>query len=95
MVKRLPTVRETRVRSLGWEDPLEEEMVTHSSILAQGIPWTEEPGSLQSLGLQSRTQLYLHTHTHTHTHSLSLSLSLSVSGLLAPEAYLSSNPGTS
>ena len=47
-VKNLPTVRETRVRSLGWEDPLEKEMATHSSILAWRIPWTEEPGKLQS-----------------------------------------------
>ena len=52
MVKRLPAVLETWVRSLGVEDPLEKEMVTHSSILAWEIPWTEEPGGLQSLGLQ-------------------------------------------
>ena len=45
-VKRLPTVREIRVQSLGWEDPLEKEMATHSSILAWKIPWTEEPGEL-------------------------------------------------
>ena len=44
--------QETRVRSLGWEDALEEEMVPHSSILAWRIPWTEEPGGLQSKGLQ-------------------------------------------
>ena len=42
----------TQVRSLGWEDPLEEEMVTHSSILAWRIPWAEEPGGLQSVGSQ-------------------------------------------
>ena len=47
-----PAVRETRVRSLGWEDPLEKEMATHSSILAWRIPWTEEPGGLQSMGSQ-------------------------------------------
>ena len=41
-----------QVRSLGWEDPLEKEMATHSSILAWRIPWTEEPGGLQSMGLQ-------------------------------------------
>ena len=46
-VKRLPTMRETRVRSLGWEDPLEKEMTIHSSILAWKMPWTEEPGRLQ------------------------------------------------
>ena len=52
MVKRLPAMRETQVRSLGWEDPLEKEMVTHSSTLAWKIPWTEEPGRLQSMGSQ-------------------------------------------
>ena len=52
MVKRLPAMRETRVWSLGWEDLLEKEMATHSSILAWRIPWTEEPGRLQSMGLQ-------------------------------------------
>ena len=49
-IKRLPTMKETRVRSLGWEDPLEKEMATHSSTLAWRIPWTEEPGGLQSMG---------------------------------------------
>ena len=51
-VKHLPTMRETWVQSLGQEDFLEKEMATHSSILAWKIPWTEEPGGLQSLGLQ-------------------------------------------
>ena len=50
MVKRLPTMQETWVRSLGREDPLEKEMATHSSILAWRIPWTEEPGGLPSMG---------------------------------------------
>ena len=50
-------MKETRVWSLGWEDPLEKEMATHSSTLASKIPWTEEPGRLQSMGLQSRTWL--------------------------------------
>ena len=45
------------VRSLGWEDPLEEEMANYSSILAWKIPWAEEPGGLQSVGSQSQTQL--------------------------------------
>ena len=49
-VKRLPTMGETWVQSLGWEDPLEKAMAPHSSILAWKIPWTEEPGGLQSLG---------------------------------------------
>ena len=52
MVKHLPTMQETRVRSLGWEDPLEKEMATHPSILAWTIPWTEEPGWLLSMGSQ-------------------------------------------
>ena len=47
-LKHLPTMRETRVRSLGWEDPLEKEMATHSSTLAWRIPWREEPGKVQS-----------------------------------------------
>ena len=52
MVKRLPAMWETRVRSLGWEDLLEKEMATHSSILAWNIPRMEEPGRLQSMGSQ-------------------------------------------
>ena len=52
MVKNLPAMQETWVRSLGREDPLEKDMATHSSIPARRIPWTEEPGRLQSMGLQ-------------------------------------------
>ena len=52
MAKHLPTMRETWVQSLSWEDPLEKEMATHSITLAWKIPWTEEPGRLQSMGLQ-------------------------------------------
>ena len=51
-VKRLSTMQETRVQALGWEDPLEKEMATHSSTIAWKIPWTEEPGRLQSMGSQ-------------------------------------------
>ena len=51
-VKRLPTMQETWVRSLGQEDPLEKEMATHSSTLPWKIPWTEEPGRLQPMGWQ-------------------------------------------
>ena len=47
-VKNLPVMRETQVQSLGWEDPLEKAMATHPSILAWKVPWTEEPGGLQS-----------------------------------------------
>ena len=48
-IKHRPAMQETRVRSLGWEDPLEKEMATHSSILAWRVPWAEEPGGLQSI----------------------------------------------
>ena len=52
MVKRLSTMRETQVRSLGWEDPLKKAMATHSRTIAWEILWTEEPGRLQSMGSQ-------------------------------------------
>ena len=52
MVMSLPAMRETQVQSLGWEDPLEKGMATHSSILVWRIPWTEESGQLQSMGFQ-------------------------------------------
>jgi len=52
MVKNLPAMQESWVPSLGWEDPLEEEMATHSSILIWRIPWTEEPGGVQPMGSQ-------------------------------------------
>ena len=58
MVKNLPAMQETRVQFLGWERPLEKGKATHSSIMAWRIPWTEEPGGLQSMGLaKSWTQL--------------------------------------
>ena len=52
LVKNLPAMQETQVQLLGWEDPLEKEMATHSSILARRIPLSEEPGGLQSMGSQ-------------------------------------------
>ena len=52
MVKNLPAMLETQVQSLAWEDPLEEEIATYSSLLARREPWTEEPGGLQSMRLQ-------------------------------------------
>ena len=66
-VKRLPAMRETRVRFLGWEDPLEKEMAIHSSTIAWKIPWTEEPGRLQSMGTrkESGTTERLHVHIHS------------------------------
>ena len=63
MVKHLPAVQETQVRCLGREDPLEKEMATHSSILAWRISWTEEPGRLQSMGVQ-RVRHDWATNTH-------------------------------
>ena len=59
-VKCLPVVGETWVQSLGWEDPLEKEMATHSSILAWKIPWTEEPGRLQFIRKKSDTTKQFH-----------------------------------
>ena len=53
MVENLPAMQETRAQSLGQEDPLEKEIATHSSILAWEIPWSEEPGGLQSTGLET------------------------------------------
>ena len=61
-VKNLPAVKEIRVRSLGWEDPLEKGMATYSSLLAWRIPWTEGPGGLQFMGSQSLTGLCLTQH---------------------------------
>ena len=69
--------QETRVWSLGGKDPLEEEMATHASILTWEVPWTEEPGGLQSMGSQrvghnwETERACAHTHTHTHTHTRS------------------------
>ena len=65
-LKRLPPMRETRVRPLGQEDPLEKEMATHSSILAWRILWTEELGRLQSMGSQSQTRLSDFTFSDLH-----------------------------
>ena len=73
-VKNLPAMQETQVRSLGQEDPLVKGEVTHPSVLAWRIPWTEEPGGLQSMGLPRvghdwATNTHTHTHTHIHTHT--------------------------
>ena len=62
MVKNLPSMQETRVQSLGQEDSLEKEMATHSSIVGWEIPWTEEPGRLQSMGSQRMRKDYTQTH---------------------------------
>ena len=65
-LKHLPAVRETWVWSLGWEDLLEKGMATHSSILAWRIPWTEEPGRLQSMGVQRVRHDWATSLTHSH-----------------------------
>ena len=64
VVKNPPAIQETWVRSLGREVPLEKEMATHSTVLAWRIPWMEEPGGLQSTGLQSETQLDMRAPSH-------------------------------
>ena len=64
MVKNLPTMQETHVRSLDWEDPLEKEMANHSYILARKILWTEEPSSLQVGGV-AESDMNEHTRMHT------------------------------
>ena len=65
VVKNLPAIQETKVQSLGQEDPLEKEMATHSSILPWEIPWTEEAGRLQSMGSQ-RVVYNLENNAHTY-----------------------------
>ena len=86
MIKNFPvnsgdSQRLKRIRPLGWEDPLEEEMAAHSSTLAWEIPWTEEPGRLQSTGSQKgrraehmRVCVHVHARTHTHTQHYKLFL---------------------
>ena len=73
LVKNLPAMRETWVRFLGWEDLLEEEMASHPSILECKIPWTEEPGELQSMGSQTES---LSTHSRRHVQKLQRSKGL-------------------
>ena len=75
-LKSLPAIQETQVQSLSWKDPLEKETAPHFSIFAYEIPWTEEPGRLQSMGSQrvkhdwvTNTCTRARTHTHTHTHT--------------------------
>ena len=65
-VKRLPTIQETQIQSLGQEDPLEEEMATHSSTLGWKIPWTEEPGRIQSMGWRGVEESNMTDRLHFH-----------------------------
>ena len=75
MVKRLPAMQETWLQSLGWEDLLEKEMATHSSILAWKTPWAEEPGRLESMGSpRVYTTERLHFHFHLAYDSQTLTL---------------------
>ena len=77
MVKNLPAIQETQVRSLAWEDPLEKEMATHSSVLSWRIPWTEKPSRLQSMGLQTSDTAKRLTLSQIYFTILSLSMELS------------------
>ena len=69
MVKNQPAMQETQARSLGWEDPLEEEMSTHSSILAWRIPWTEEPGGYSPWGGKELDTIEPLNHHHHHIYN--------------------------
>ena len=91
MVKNRPEMQETQVRSLGWEDPLEEGMATHSSILAWRIPWTEEPGGLQSMGSQ-RLGEYTHIPCYTSHPMTDLKLKVYTFWLPSPIASTSHSP---
>ena len=82
MVKNLPAVQETGDRSLGHEDPLEKELATHSSILARRIPWTEEPGRLQSTGSQRVGHDLATNHTQTHYNGMGETVELGKENLI-------------
>ena len=93
-VKHLPTMRETRVQSLGREEPLEKEMATHSQTLAWKIPWMEEPGGLQSMGSQ-RVGLFLFLSVRVLTHTYTrVCTSSPVSALLSQALFACSHPRT-
>ena len=82
MVKSLPAMQETHVCSLGWEDPLEKGIATHSSIFAWRIPWTEEPGRLQSMASQRIRDILATEHAHLITGRLYFSLTRTLCFLL-------------
>ena len=89
IVKNLSALQEMQVQSLSKEDSLEEGMATHSSVLARRIPWTEEPGGLQSMGSQRvRHNWVTNTHTHTHTHMKSKMCVLSMDASCALRLYI-------
>ena len=98
MVKNLPTMQETWIRSPGWEDLLEKEMATHSSTLAWRIPWTEEPGGLQSMGSQrvghdcvTKFHFSMKGIRHMHTH---IPYPLDVPFMARPQSRPSTSQGT-
>ena len=89
MVKHLSAMQETRVQSLGWEDPLEKEMAAHSSTLAWIIPWTEDPGRLQSIGSQRVRRDFTFTFSAVLSHHITplivvFSIFLFILGSLCP-----------
>ena len=96
MVKNLPAMQETQVWSLGQEDPLKKGMAAHSSILAWRIPWTEEPGMLQSMGCRVEHNWATNTATHTHTHPSCLKPpSAVVHWVVSPSTYSRSSSNCS
>ena len=100
MVKNLPAMQETQVWSLDWEDPLEKEMATRCSILAWEIPWTEEPGRLQSMGSQRvghnwviNTSFFLYYPYNAHRICNDIPCIVSDINNLCPFSFLLSYPG--
>ena len=92
MARNVPAMWATQVRSLGWEDPLGKGMATHSSILAWRIPWTEEPGGLQSMGSQ-RIGHDLPTEKEQHAYTLKVVSSVTQSCLILCDPMNRSTPG--
>ena len=90
VVKNPPSSVEDYVWSLGWEDPLEKKMATHSSILVWRIPWTEEAGRLYPMGSQRVRHSWAHTYIQTHTHTPPLKQSLTFSAAIALSKEVSS-----
>ena len=89
MVKNPPATQETQIQSLGWEDPLEKGMATHSSILAWRIPWAEEPGRLQSMGVSKELDMN-EVIEHSCMHASQLESSLTLEFLVSKETTLPS-----
>ena len=88
MVKILPAVQEIQVRSLGREDPLEEDMATHSNILAWRIPWTEEPGSCSPRGCKKLDMAKVTEHAHMHREKKKSQFSFYLDYILYTELHI-------